>query len=81
MSYGTLRSIQSLGIVYSCVTRGTTILAFHACCQGNFSEVVPKVLAMIPSSKDDRMTYTSGEYVVTVARSSITQLLQSAGKY
>ena len=60
-SYGTLRSIQSLGIVYSCVSRDGSILVCHASCDGNYSDVVPNVLAMIPSGEDGRMTYTSGE--------------------
>ena len=60
-SYGTLRSIQSLGIVYSCVARGKVILAYYASFQGNFPDVVPGVLAVIPPNRDDKMTYTSGE--------------------
>ena len=60
-SYGTLRSIQSLGIVYSCVSRGGSILACHASCDGNYSDVVPYVLDKIPSDEDGKMTYTSGE--------------------
>jgi vesicle-associated membrane protein 7 len=62
-SYGTLRSIQSLGIVYSCVSRGSTILALYASCQGNFSEVVPQVLSAIPVEEYGRCTYTSGDYM------------------
>ena len=61
MSYGALTSIQSLGIIYSCVSRGNTILAFYAICQGNYTDVVPKVLAMIPSNENGQMTYTTGE--------------------
>ena len=60
-SYGTLQSIQSLGIIYACVSRDSTILAVRATFQGNFSDVVPQILAMIPNNENGRLTYTSGE--------------------
>ena len=56
-SYGTLRSIQSIGIVYSVVARGATVLACYATCQGNFSEVVPRVLNVITTSEESQMSY------------------------
>lgn len=60
-SYGTIQSIQSLGIIYACVSRDSTILAVRATLQGNFSDVVPQILAMIPNNENGRLTYTSGE--------------------
>ncbi|XP_011409701.1 PREDICTED: vesicle-associated membrane protein 7-like [Amphimedon queenslandica] len=63
-SYGTLGSIQSPGIIYSSISRGSTILALHASCDGNFAEVVPQILSVI--SRGDltsRLTYTSGDYM------------------
>lgn len=60
-SYGTIQSIQSLGIIYACVSRDCTILAVRTTFQGNFSDVVPQILAMISSDENGRLTYTSGE--------------------
>lgn len=51
----------TLGIIYSVIARGTTILTHYACCHGNFSEVAQQVLKTVKSEEDNMMTYASGE--------------------
>ena len=45
-------------ILYCTITRGTTILAKHAKCSGNFQEVTEHILAKIATNVDAKMTYT-----------------------
>ena len=49
-------------ILFSLVARGTTMLAKHANCAGNFNEVVEQVLGKI-SPANNKMTYTHGSYL------------------
>ncbi|XP_050315042.1 vesicle-associated membrane protein 7-like [Anthonomus grandis grandis] len=49
-------------ILYSVVSRGTTVLAKYASCAGNFAEVTEQVIAKIPDY-NDRLTYTHGNYL------------------
>ncbi|XP_033290028.1 vesicle-associated membrane protein 7-like [Orcinus orca] len=44
------------------VARGTTILAGHAWCGGNFLEVTEQILAKIPS-ENNKLTYLHGNYL------------------
>ena len=63
-TYGAHMSILSsttLGIIYSLVARDRVILAHHACCHGNFSEVAQQVLRNISRELDSRLSYASGE--------------------
>ena len=46
-------------ILFSVVARGTTVLAKHANCAGNFVEVIEQVLAKI-SRETSKMTYSHG---------------------
>lgn len=58
-----LLSSSTLGIIYSLVARGGVILAHHACCHGNFTEVAQQVLRNITRETDTRLSYASGEYM------------------
>ena len=58
---GVSLSTYTLGIVYSMIARGNVILVHYACCHGNFSEVIERVLINIPFEKDGKLTYAAGE--------------------
>ena len=49
-------------ILFSVVSRGTTVLAKHANCAGNFMEVIEQVLSKI-SPENTRMTYCHERFV------------------
>ncbi|XP_057367101.1 vesicle-associated membrane protein 7-like isoform X2 [Daphnia carinata] len=50
-------------LLYSVVSRGTTVLARYANnCTGNFSEITEQVLAQI-GTDDSKMTYSHGSYL------------------
>lgn len=46
-------------LLFAVVARGTTVLAKHAACTGNFMEVVEQVMAKIPPD-NNKLTYTHG---------------------
>ncbi|XP_041111708.1 vesicle-associated membrane protein 7 isoform X1 [Polyodon spathula] len=52
----------AMAILFAVVARGTTILAKHAWCGGNFLEVTEQVLAKIPS-ENNKLTYSHGNYL------------------
>uniref|UniRef100_A0AC11DQ76 Vesicle associated membrane protein 7 n=1 Tax=Ovis aries TaxID=9940 RepID=A0AC11DQ76_SHEEP len=49
-----------MAILFAVVARGTTILAKHAWCGGNFLEVTEQILAKIPS-ENNKLTYSHGK--------------------
>lgn len=49
-------------LLYSVISRGTTVLARFANFAGNFSEVTEQVLAQI-GPDDSKMTYSHGSYL------------------
>ena len=49
-------------ILFSVISRGTTILAKCATCPGNFMEVVELILPKI-GLQDSKLTYTHGDYL------------------
>lgn len=49
-------------ILYSVVTRGTTVLAKYASCAGNFAEVTEQIIAKIPQ-RNEKLTYSHGNYL------------------
>lgn len=49
-------------ILYSMVSRGTTILARHASCTGNFQEVTEQILKQI-TPEDSKLTYSHDNYL------------------
>ncbi|XP_001631076.2 vesicle-associated membrane protein 7 [Nematostella vectensis] len=49
-------------ILYSVVSRGTTVLAKFAACAGNFAEVTEQILSKIPPD-NSKLTYTQGSYL------------------
>lgn len=49
-------------LLYSAVSRGTTVLARFANCAGNFSEVTEQVLSQI-GPDNSKMTYSHGSYL------------------
>lgn len=54
--------LVAMAILFAVVARGTTILAKHAWCGGNFLEVTEQILAKIPS-ENNKLTYSHGRYV------------------
>ena len=58
---GSFVSGYTLGIIYAVIARGTVVLAHHACCHGNFSEVAQQVLRQVRSGTDGKLTYATGE--------------------
>lgn len=55
--------LVAMAILFAVVARGTTILAKHAWCGGNFLEVTEQILAKIPS-ENNKLTYSHGRYVM-----------------
>ncbi|KAL3265238.1 hypothetical protein HHI36_009452 [Cryptolaemus montrouzieri] len=49
-------------ILYSVVSRGTTVLAKYASCAGNFAEVTEQIISKIPPH-NDKLTYSHGNYL------------------
>lgn len=49
-------------ILYSVVSRGTTVLAKYASCAGNFAEVTEQIMAKIPPD-NNKLTYSHGNYL------------------
>lgn len=49
-------------IIYSVVARGTTILAKHATCAGNFAQVTEQILHKI-TGDNSKLTYSHGVYL------------------
>nr|2VX8_A Chain A, NUCLEOPORIN-LIKE PROTEIN RIP, VESICLE-ASSOCIATED MEMBRANE PROTEIN 7 [Homo sapiens]2VX8_B Chain B, NUCLEOPORIN-LIKE PROTEIN RIP, VESICLE-ASSOCIATED MEMBRANE PROTEIN 7 [Homo sapiens]2VX8_C Chain C, NUCLEOPORIN-LIKE PROTEIN RIP, VESICLE-ASSOCIATED MEMBRANE PROTEIN 7 [Homo sapiens]2VX8_D Chain D, NUCLEOPORIN-LIKE PROTEIN RIP, VESICLE-ASSOCIATED MEMBRANE PROTEIN 7 [Homo sapiens] len=58
----TLHLNKGMAILFAVVARGTTILAKHAWCGGNFLEVTEQILAKIPS-ENNKLTYSHGNYL------------------
>ena len=59
---GVLLTEHTLGIIYTVIARGTSVVLFHhAACHGNFSEVAQQVLVNIPAENDGKLTYAAGE--------------------
>lgn len=52
-------------ILYAVVSRRTTVLAKHAVCPGNFSDVTEQILEKIGvgPEEDDKLTYSHGQYL------------------
>ncbi|KAF6091768.1 vesicle associated membrane protein 7 [Phyllostomus discolor] len=57
-----VKHIEAMAILFAVVARGTTILAKHAWCGGNFLEVTEQILAKIPS-ENNKLTYSHGNYL------------------
>lgn len=49
-------------ILYSVVSRGTTVLAKYASCAGNFAEVTEQIIEKIPQ-RNEKLTYSHGNYL------------------
>ncbi|KAJ8919488.1 hypothetical protein NQ315_002109 [Exocentrus adspersus] len=49
-------------ILYSVVTRRSTVLAKYASCAGNFAEVTEQIIEKIPD-QNDKLTYSHGSYL------------------
>lgn len=50
-------------ILYSVISRGTTVLAKYAECVGNFAEVTEQVMVKI-KAENHKLTYTHGDYLI-----------------
>ncbi|CAI5793710.1 vesicle-associated membrane protein 7 [Podarcis lilfordi] len=59
---GNLGQPTAMAILFAVVARGSTILAKHAWCGGNFLEVTEQILAKIPS-ENNKLTYSHGNYL------------------
>jgi len=81
-------SASSLGVspgpsqlLYSLVSRGTTILARQALCAGNFSEVTEQVLSKIPL-EDNKKTYSHRDcYFHYICENRIIYMLITLGDF
>eukprot|EP00794_Sanderia_malayensis_P007506 gene7506-8337_t len=51
-----------MSILYSVISRGTTVLAKYASCSGNFQEITEHLLARI-GPENSKMTYTQKNYL------------------
>jgi len=60
---GSLTSPGRGGILYCVIARGTTVLARHASCVGNFAEISDLVLAKVRDHNQPKMTLTQGEFL------------------
>lgn len=49
-------------ILFAVVARGSTVLAKHASCAGNFTEVTEQILTKIPAD-NSKLTYSHGSYL------------------
>lgn len=49
-------------ILYSVVSRGSTVLAKYATCAGNFAEVTEQIISKIPP-QNNKLTYSHGNYL------------------
>lgn len=49
-------------ILYSVISRGSTVLVRYASCAGNFAEVTEQIIGKIPPH-DDKLTYSHGNYL------------------
>uniref|UniRef100_A0A8C9PX84 Uncharacterized protein n=1 Tax=Spermophilus dauricus TaxID=99837 RepID=A0A8C9PX84_SPEDA len=63
-----------MAILFAVVARGTTILAKHAWCGGNFLEVIEQILAKIPS-ENNKLIYSHGNYLKPLIFSDIESSL------
>lgn len=50
-------------ILFSVISRATTVLAKYADCVGNFSEVTDQILALI-TLDNHKLTYSHGSYLI-----------------
>lgn len=52
-----------MSALFSAVARGNSVLAKHACCVGNFTEILEQILPKIPVNEDDnKYTYAYEKY-------------------
>jgi vesicle-associated membrane protein 7 len=52
-----------MSILFSVVARRNIVLARHADCVGNFSEVTEQLLAKIETSDNAKKTYSQGKFL------------------
>lgn len=50
-------------ILYSVISRGTTVLAKYAECVGNFAEVTDQIISKI-TLENHKLTYSHGDYLI-----------------
>ncbi|XP_035668868.1 vesicle-associated membrane protein 7-like [Branchiostoma floridae] len=55
-----------MAILYSCIARGTTVLADSTSASGNFREIMSGILPNIPTRNDTKTTYAAQNYKVHV---------------
>lgn len=62
-----LINIIKMSALFSVVARGTSVLAKHATCVGNFTEILEQILPKIaPTPVDNKYTYSHEKYVYRV---------------
>lgn len=57
------RNTTVMPLLYSVISRGTTVLAKYAECVGNFAEVTEQIMTKI-SSDNHKLTYSHGSYLI-----------------
>lgn len=55
--------VVSMPILYSVISRGTTVLAKYAECVGNFAEVTDQIISKI-TLENHKLTYSHGDYLI-----------------
>ncbi|XP_064114917.1 vesicle-associated membrane protein 7 [Macrobrachium rosenbergii] len=50
-------------LLYTVISRGTTVLSRYATCAGNFAEVTEQILAKIQPGETGRLTYSHASYL------------------
>lgn len=59
----TSRKREAMSIIYSLVSRGTTVLVDYTETTGNFQQITGSILQKIPLHNDTKCTYVSGRLV------------------
>ncbi|KAK2563715.1 Thymocyte nuclear protein 1 [Acropora cervicornis] len=59
----TSRKREAMSIIYSLVSRGTTVLVDYAETTGNFQQITGSILQKIPLHNDTKCTYVSGRLI------------------
>lgn len=57
-------NLDTMPILYSVISRGSTILAKNAECVGNFAEVTEQIINKISLSSNEKLTYSHGKYLI-----------------
>ena len=73
----TRRKRPAMSIIYSLVSRGTTVLVDYTETTGNFQQITGSILQKIPLHNDTKCTYVSGRLVFIWTRSTRNRMCGS----